>query len=99
MTRGQWLIAASRACLRKEGLAFVALMVSLGGAGILSAMLFGNLLYFRKHQATDELFYLSGGMLLLIGIVLMSSHRLLGSKLAIEAEVLSAKLSIRDGGE
>lgn len=82
------------ACLRKEGIAFVALMVSLGAAGVLSLMLYGNLLYFRDKGATSELFYLSAGMLFLIGIVLMSSHRLLGSKQAIEAEFLSLKLKL-----
>jgi hypothetical protein len=38
-------------------------------------------------------------MLALISIVLISSHRLLGSKLAIEAEVLSAKLKIEQGDD
>lgn len=87
------------ACLRKEGTAFVALMVSLGGAGVLSFMLWGNLLYFRTAGATDQLFLLSVGMLLLIGIVLMSSHRLLGSKLAVDAEILSMKLRFSQGDD
>lgn len=87
------------ACLKKEGIAFVALMVSLGGAGVLSFMLWGNLLYFRAEKATSELFMLSCGMLFLIGIVLMSSHRLLGSKLAMEAEVLNMKLRFNQGGD
>lgn len=99
MTRGQFCIAFCRACLRREGLAFIALMVSLGGAGILSFFLYGNLLYFRAHSSTSELFYLSVGMLMLIAIVLISSHRLLGSKLAIDAEVLCAKLKIEQGGD
>lgn len=88
-----------RACLRKEGLAFIALMVSLGGAIIMSAFLFGNLLYFREQKATDELFYLSCAMLAIIAITFWSSHRLLGSSLAIEAEVLSMKLKLNQGGE
>lgn len=88
----------AEACLKKEGLAFVALMVSLTGAGVLSFMLWGNLLYFRAAKATDALFYLSCGMLALIGIVFMSAHRLLGSKQAIEIEFwkLKAKLSQGD---
>jgi hypothetical protein len=99
VTRGQWFIAVCRSCLRKEGLAFLALLVSLGGAGVLSIMLFGNLLYFRKMQATEELFYLSSGMLLLIAIVLMSSHRLLGSKQAIELEFWKLKAKFNQGDE
>jgi hypothetical protein len=87
----------TRACLKKEGLAFVALMVSLSGAGILSLMLWGNLVYFRSKGATEPLFYLSCGMLLLIGIVFMSSHRLLGSKQAIEAELWQLKFKLNQG--
>jgi hypothetical protein len=85
------------ACLRKEGIAFVALMVSLGAAGVLSLMLYGNLLYFRTKGATDQLFYLSAGMLFLIGIVLMSSHRLLGSRQQLDAEILGMKLRMNQG--
>jgi hypothetical protein len=96
---GQFIVAVCRACLRREGLAFFALAISLGGAGVLSFFLYGNLLYFRQHGATNELFYISCGMLALISIVLISSHRLLGSKLAIEAEVLSAKLKIEQGDD
>lgn len=99
MTKWQFFVAVCRACLRREGLAFLALAVSLGGAVVLSFFLYGNLRYFRAHGATDQLFWLSCGMLALIAIVLISSHRLLGSKLAIEAEVLSAKLRIDQGGD
>lgn len=86
-----------RACLQKEGIAFVALLVSLAGAGILSFMLWGNLIYFREQKATEQLFYLSCGMLFLIGIVFMSSHRLLGSKQAFEAEFWKLKFKINQG--
>lgn len=99
MTFWQFFVAVCRACLKREGLAFFALVVSLGAAIVLSFFLYGNLLYFRAHGSTDQLFYLSCGMLALISIVLISSHRLLGSKLAIEAEVLSAKLKIDQGGD
>lgn len=94
MVRNFWRRArcVAEACLRKEGLAFVALMVSLGAAGVLSLFLYGNLRFLRAQGAIDQIFYLSAGMLLLIGIVLMSSHRLLGSKQAIEAEILGLKL-------
>lgn len=85
------------ACLRKEGIAFVALMVSLFGVGILTLMLYGNLVYFRAARATDELFYLSSGMLGLIGIVFMSAHRLLGSKQAIEGEFWKLKFKMSQG--
>lgn len=87
----------AEACLRKEGLAFVALMVSLTGTGIITFMLYGNLLYFRAQTATEQLFYLSCGMLFLIGIMFMSAHRLLGSKQAIELEFWKLKASISQG--
>jgi hypothetical protein len=87
----------ARACLQKEGLAFIALMVSLCGAGIISAMLLGNLIYLRNAKATDSIFYLSCGMLFLIFIVLMSSHRLLGSRQAIEAEAWKLRFKISQG--
>ena len=87
----------AEACLRKEGIAFVALMVSLIGAGILSFMFYGNLLYLRHERATDEIFYLSCGMLAIIAVTFWSSHRLLGSKQAIEAEFWKLKVKMSQG--
>lgn len=89
----------ARACMHKEGLAFIALMVSLAGAIVLSFMLYGNLLYFRQKGATDQLFYLSCGMLAIIAITFWSSHRLLGSKQAIKAELWDMKLEMNQGGD
>ena len=101
VTRNFWrrVRCVAEACLKKEGLAFVALMVSLCGVGIISFMFYGNLLYLRRAEATDELFYLSCGMLVLIGIVFMSAHRLLGSKQAIEAEFWKLKVKLSQGDD
>lgn len=88
----------ARACLTDAGIKFVALMVSLGGAGIISFMLWGNLIHLRAENQHDSIFYLSGGMLLLIGVVLMSSHRLLGSKMALEGEFWKLKFKMHQGG-
>lgn len=89
----------AEACLKKEGLAFVALMVSLVGTGLLTAMFWRNLIYFREQKATDELFFLSCGMLALIAITFMSTHRLLGSKQAIEAEFWKLKVKLNQGDD
>lgn len=89
----------AEACLKKEGVAFVALMVSLAGVGIISFMLWGNLLYLRDRGATDEIFYLSCGMLGLIFIVFMSSHRLLGSRQALEGEFWKLKFKMSQGDD
>ncbi len=89
----------AEACLKREGLAFIGLMVSLLGAGILTLMLFGNLVYLREVLATTEIFYLSCGMLLIISILFYSTHRLLGSKQAIELEFWRLKAKFNQGDD
>lgn len=89
----------AEACLKKEGLAFIALMVSLFGTGILTALYAINLEFLRANGKTDEIFYLNCGQLVLISFVFMSCHRLLGAKQAIEIEFWKLKAKMSQGDD
>jgi uncharacterized membrane protein len=97
MTWWQFFIAVCRACLKKEGLAFFA-FIGASGAGVAVAVMLGwNIWFLQREHRGDEIANLSYGLLVLFAVTQLSLHRLLGSKLAIEAEVLSAKLKLSQG--
>lgn len=97
MTWWQFFIAMCRACLRREGLAFLA-FCGASGAGVVIALLLAWDIYFLQGKGqTDVIANLSYGLLILFGITQLSLHRLLGSKQAIELEFWKLKASINQG--
>ena len=99
MTRGQFCIAFCRACLRREGLAFLAFCGASGAGIVLTALLAWNIRYLQEQNRADDIAYLSFGLLALFGITQLSLHRLLGSKQAIELEFFKFKASMNQGGD
>lgn len=97
MTWVQFILAVCRACLRKEGLAFLAFVAASGAGVALMAMLAWQIVYLQAHERSDDIAYLAFGMLLLIAVTQLSLHRLLGSKQAIELEFWKLKASITQG--
>lgn len=89
----------AEACLRREGLAFLAFVASVGGGVVLTAMLAWNIRFLQGEHRTDEIALLSYGLLVLLGLMMMSLHRLLGSKQAIELEFWKLKASISNGDD
>lgn len=91
----------AEACLKREGLAFGAFLLSAGAGPVLCAMLFWAMRHLadnERHEAIENLAY---GLLLTLSLLMWSLHRLLGSKQAIEVEFwkLKAKMSHDGGGE
>ena len=99
MTRAQFFIALCRACLRREGLAFLAFCGASGAGVVLAALLAWNIRYLQQQHRSDDIAYLSFGLLILFGITQLSLHRLLGSKQAIELEFWKLKASINQGSD
>jgi hypothetical protein len=99
MSFGQFLIAVCRACLRKEGLAFLAFLGASGAGVVIAAMLAWNIYFLQGKSATDDIANLAYGMLLLIAVTQLSLHRLLGSKQAIELEFWKLKATINQGSD
>ena len=97
MTFWQFFVAVCRACLRREGLAFLA-FIGASGAGIVIAILLAwNIAFLQGQKQTDDIANLAYGLLVLFGITQISLHRLLGSKQAIELEFWKLKASINQG--
>lgn len=99
MTAWQFFVAVCRACLRREGLAFLAFIGASGAGVVIAALLAFNIYYLQGKSATDDIANLSYGMLVLFGVTQLSLHRLLGSKQAIELEFWKLKASINQGGD
>lgn len=99
MTRAQFGLAICRACLKREGLAFLAFLGASGAGVVLTILLAWNIRYLQLDHRSDDIAYLSFGLLLLFGITQLSLHRLLGSKQAIELEFFKLKASINQGGD
>jgi hypothetical protein len=93
------LRAVGGACLRKEGLAFLAFIAATGAGVVLTVMLAWNISFLQHKDRADDIAYLSFGLLALIGVMQLSLHRLLGSKQAIELEFWKLKASINQGGD
>ncbi len=88
----------AEACLKREGLAFFALVLS-GGAGVVFTILLAAAMWWLKGaKQWEAIANLAYGLLVTLGLVMFSLHRLLGSKQAIEVEFwkLKAKLSQGD---
>lgn len=89
----------ARACLRREGLAFLAFCLSAGAGPILTAMLFWAMVALERAQQWEAIANLAYGLLLTLGLLMWSLHRLLGSKQAIELEFWKLKAKLSNGGE
>lgn len=97
MSRAQFFLAICRACLRREGLAFLAFIAATGAGVILTGYLIWNTAYLHAQHRSDDVAYLAFGSLALIGVMQLSLHRLLGSRQAIEIEFWKLKASINQG--
>lgn len=89
----------AEACLRREGLAFIAFVFAVGMAVVLTCLLVWNIGYLQEKDRTDDIAYLSFGILALFGIVQLSMHRLLGSRQAIEVEFWKLRAKIDQGDD
>jgi hypothetical protein len=89
----------AEACLKREGLAFLAFCASFGAGVVLTAMLAWNILYLQEEKRSDDIAYLAFGMLALLGITQLSLHRLLGSKQAIQLEFWKLKATMSQGDD
>ncbi len=99
MNNWRRLRCIAEACLKREGLAFLALVLS-GGAGVVFTGLLGAAMWWLKDaEQWEAIANLAYGLLVTLGLVMFSLHRLLGSKQAIELEFwkIRAKLSQGDG--
>lgn len=100
MTFGRFLVLVSRACLRREGLAFFAFVAATGAGVVLTGYLIWNTAYLHDRGRDQDVAYLAYGALALVGITQLSLHRLLGAKQAIEIEFWKLKAKIdQDAGE
>jgi hypothetical protein len=63
MTWWQFFVALCRACLKKEGLTFLALVASVAGAGILCGLLAWNIAFLQAQKDTAAIAWLSYGLL------------------------------------
>lgn len=99
LTFWQFCIAVCRACLKREGLAFLAFCGASGAGVVIACMLAWNISFLQAKSQTDDIANLSYGLLVLFGVTQLSLHRLLGSKQAIELEFWKLKASINQGGD
>jgi hypothetical protein len=99
MTFGQFLLALGRACLRREGLAFLAFCGASGAGVVIAVLLAWNINYLQVMKRSDDIAYIAFGLLTLFGITQLSLHRLLGSKQAIELEFWKLRASINQGDD
>jgi hypothetical protein len=97
MTKGEFCVAVSRACLRKEGLAFFAFIGACGAGAVMTALLAWNIFFLQGREQTEAIANLAYGMLVLIAVTQLSLHRLLGSKQSIELEFWKLKATMNQG--
>jgi hypothetical protein len=97
MTRWQFFIALCRACLRKEGLAFFALVASVAGAGIMCAMLAWAMAMLEGAKRWDAIAWIAYGLLATVALVIFTLMKLLAGKQAIEAELWKFKFKASQG--
>jgi hypothetical protein len=87
----------AEACLKREGLAFLAFLLSAGAGPVLCAMLFYMITVLEEAKQFEAVANLAYGLLLTIALLMWSVHRLLGSKQAIEVEFLKLKAKLSQG--
>lgn len=85
------------ACLRRETLAFLAFVAAVAGGAVLTGLLFWSMIALREARQWEYIGNIAYGLLLVVGVVMISLHRLLGSKQAIELEFWKLKASITQG--
>ena len=96
---GAATVAASRACLKREGLAFVALIASIGGAAVLTLMLAWAMWILEGSAQWAAITNIAYGLLATVAIVILSLGKLLGGSQRFAAEILKAKLEMsQDSG-
>lgn len=88
----------ARACLRREGIALVALLASVAGAGVLSAMLAWAIHILDGARKWDAITNIAYGLLGAVVIILWSFGRLMAGKQAIEAEFWHLKFKASQSG-
>lgn len=99
MSWWQFFVAVCRACLRREGLAFLAFVGASGAGVVLAILLAWNISYLQAEHRSDDIARIAYGLLVCFGITQLSLHRLLGSKQAIELEFWKLKANISQGEE
>lgn len=99
MTWWQFFIALCRACLRKEGLTFMALVASVVGAGVLCGLLAWNIHFLQNKGETASIAWLSYGLLGTVALVIFTLMKLLAGKQAIEAELWQFKFRASQGDD
>ena len=99
MTWWQFFIALCRACLRKEGLTFLALLSSVAGAGILCVMLAWAMAGLQRAQRWDSIAWIAYGLLATVALVIFTLMKLLAGKQAIEAELWQFKFKASQGDD
>jgi hypothetical protein len=89
----------AEACLKREGLAFLAFLLSAGAGPVLCLMLFWAMQRLAGAEQWDAIANLAYGLLLTVALLMWSIHRLLGSKQAIELEFWKLKAKLSQGDE
>jgi hypothetical protein len=97
VTKGQFFVALCRACLKKEGLTFLALVASVAGAGILCGLLAWNIAFLQEQNDSASIAWLSYGLLATVALVIFTLMKLLAGKQAIEAELWQFKFKASQG--
>lgn len=92
-----YLPTLGAALLTRPGLAAGALLLSLGAGIVFSTMLASIIAYLQSEKRSDDLAYLSFGLLAVLALTMWSLHRLLGSKLAIDVELWKMKAKFAQG--
>lgn len=87
----------AEACLKREGLAFLAFLASFGCGVVMTAMLAWAMAMLRGAAQWEAIANLAYGLLATLFVVLLSLHRLLGSRQAIELEFWKLKAKFNQG--
>lgn len=99
MNRWAIITAIGRACLKKEGIVFLAMCVLTAGCGVLSGLLGWTIFILQGANKTDEIAFLAYGLLGTLAIGFLSLHKLLAGKQAIQAELWKLKFNVtQDSG-
>ena len=96
-TLGSFLIRCGSACLKREGLAFVALIASIVGSAVLTGLLLYAMIILEGARQWDAIADIAYGLLATVAIVIISFGFLL-TKRSFEAEFWKLKFK-GSGGE
>jgi hypothetical protein len=99
MTPWQFFIAVCRACLKREGLSFLALFAAVAGAGVLCAMLAWSMAMLEGAKRFDSISWIAYGLLGTVALIIFTLMKLLAGKQAIEAELWQFKFKASQDGD